>query len=198
MSAFSRFLSATVVEEWAAAVYSRTPERPLAESSSLATRLVQLLHTLLAGDAPASWTEMASILQRLQTECQALYAAFGQQGKVLADKLPVVASNFGILQAQQVAGSFNTLVPLMGKGVRKNVLPALQERHRKIVSAIGYYEANKAKHDRQVFAALGGAVVALRVIPAKLTPVIRSITNSIKVSDIGQLSIYYSFPSSAI
>lgn len=124
---------------------------------------------------------MGSILERLQTDCKALYASFGQQGKVPADKLPSVASVFPFQIAQQVAGSFNALVPLMGKGVRKNVLPALEERQRKIVSAIGYYEATKSKHDRQVFAALGGAVVALRVIPAKLTPVIRSITNSIKV-----------------
>lgn len=128
---------------------------------------------------------MGSILERLQGDCKALYTAFGQQGKVPADKLPTVPSpaSFSIQQAQQAATSFPVLQSLMGKGVRKTVLPALEERQRKIVTAIGYYEATKAKHDRQVFAALGSAVVAMRAIPAKLTPVIRSITNSIKAEE---------------
>ena len=181
-AAFRRFLSATIIEEWATAVHSSDPGSALPQASPLAARLVQALHALIAAESPATWSEMGSILERLQADCKALYAAFGQQGKVPADQLPTVPSSFSIQHAQQAASSFPVLQSLMGKSVRKNVLPGLEERQRKIVSAIGYYEATKAKHDRQVFAALGGAIVAMRVIPAKLTPVIRSITNSIKVS----------------
>lgn len=126
---------------------------------------------------------MTGVMQRIEMDCRALYTVFGGQGKVPADKLPVVPSVFGVQQAQQVAGSFDALVQLMGKGAkRKSVLPVLEDWHRKIVSSIGYYQATKAKYDRQVFAGLGAAVVALKAIPSKISPVIRSITNSIKVS----------------
>lgn len=124
---------------------------------------------------------MTSVLERLQTDCQVLYSLFGQQGKVPAPKLPVVPAIFGLQQARQVLTSFDALVPLMGRGTKKTVLPALDDQHRKISAAVGYYEARKARHDRQAYAALAGALVALRVIPAKVTPLIRSITTSIKV-----------------
>ena len=133
---------------------------------------------------------MALVLQRIQLDCQALYTLFHKQGKVPQAKLPVVPAlaSFGILQARTIANSFDELVKLVtSPAARKTALPVLEEQHRKIVLAAGYYEASKARHDRMVYAALGGAVVALRVIPVKLTPVIRSITSSIKVR---ALSIY--------
>lgn len=187
-SALRRFLSATVIEETATALYATsTPQQPLAERSPLVPLLSPTLFTLLQADPPSTYAEMGLILQRIQSDCQALYAAFATQGKVPADKLPSLGAVFGIQQAHQVAKSFDALVPHLGRGAKKMALPLLEERQRKIVTSIGYYEATKSKHDRQVFAALGGAVIALRVIPAKLTPVIRSITNSIKVSSFSLL-----------
>lgn len=129
---------------------------------------------------------MSTVLERIRADCQALYAIFSTQGKVSSDKMPSLPASFGIEQAQQIVNSFNALVQMMGKGARKTtVLPILEERRRKIEAAIGYYGAVKSKHDRQVFASLGGAVVALRAIPVKISALIRSITNSIKVRLIG-------------
>ncbi|KAK4703463.1 TATA-binding protein-associated factor, partial [Phenoliferia sp. Uapishka_3] len=179
-SALRRFLTATIIEEWSAAFYAAPFSRPLAESSTLASRLSGVLAKCLQAEPAATYAEMALVLQRIQMDCQTLYTMFGKQGKVPPAKMPIVPANFGIQQARQVAGSFDALVALMPTAAKKNFLPALQEQHRKVITAAGYYEATKAKHDRQVYAALGGAVIALRVIPTKLTPVIRSITSSIK------------------
>ncbi|KPV76382.1 uncharacterized protein RHOBADRAFT_52398 [Rhodotorula graminis WP1] len=182
-SALQRFLAAIVVEEWAHATRSVKVESPIAQSSSLATRIAIQLHALLAAEAPASYAEMDPVLARLRADSTAFYAAFGTQGKVPADKVPSVPDAFGLAQAQLVAGSFSALVPLMQAKSKKAVLPGLEERQRKVLGGIAYFERVKAKHDRQVFAALGGAVIALQSIPAKITPLIRSVTNSIKTED---------------
>jgi len=180
-SALQRFLAAVLVEEWAFAARTFKAETSLAQSSSLAARLVAQIHALLAAEAPASYAEMDPILARLRADSTAFYAAFGTQGKVPADKLPSVPDVFGVAQAQLVADSFSALVSLMQAKSKKAVLPSLEERQRKVLGGIAYFEGVKARHDRQVFAALGGAVIALQAIPAKITPLIRSVTNSIKV-----------------
>ncbi|BGP38652.1 TATA-binding protein-associated factor mot1 [Rhodotorula kratochvilovae] len=182
-SAFQRFLASVIVEEWATAAGAVKPEQSLTQSSPLAARLVAQLHALLSAEAPASYSEMDPILARLRQDCTAFYAAFGTQGKVPAAKLPSVPDVFGLAHAQMVANSLNALVPLMQVKSKKEVLPALEERHRKVLGGIAYFEGVKARHDRQVFAALGGAVIALQAIPAKITPLIRSVTNSIKTED---------------
>lgn len=181
LSALQCFLAAVIVEEWATATRALMVETPLAQSSSLAARIVAQLHALLAAESPASYSEMDPILARLRADCTAFYTAFGSQGKVPVDKLPSVPEAFGLAQAQLVANSFNALVPLMQVKSKKAVLPALEERQRKVLGGVAYFEGVKARHDRQVSAALGGAVIALQAIPAKITPLIRSVTNSIKV-----------------
>ncbi|GAA6002172.1 hypothetical protein JCM10207_003108 [Rhodosporidiobolus poonsookiae] len=185
-SALQRFLSAIIVEEWAAATSGETVvklERSLIEASTLAARLIPQLHTSLASDPPASYSEMDPILTRIRTDCTAFYAAFGSQGKVPAAKLPSVPDVFSIQAANLVASSFGSLVPLVMAKSKKAVLPALEERQRKVQGGISYFEGVKARHDRQVYAAVGSAIIALGAIPTKITPLIRSITNSIKAED---------------
>lgn len=86
-----------------------------------------------------------------------------------------------IAQAQLAIDSFDSLVGMMVKSTKKAGLPILEERKRKLITALGYYASLKDGHDRQVYAGVAGAIVSLRIIPAKVSPIIRSITNSIKV-----------------
>lgn len=184
-SAFQRFLAATVIEEWASQTVSSglvKPERSLAETSSLVARLVPRLHEVLATDAPATYAENERILTRLRSDCATFYSAFGSLGKVPSAKLPSVPDVFGLQQAQVVANSFNALAALVPSKSRKTAIPQLEERLRKLQSGIAYFEGVKSKHDRQVFAAIAGACIALQAIPAKITPLLRSVTTSIKVS----------------
>ncbi|GAA5855493.1 hypothetical protein JCM8547_007859 [Rhodosporidiobolus lusitaniae] len=185
-SALQQFLVAIVVEEWATSVAAHDfvkQGQPILEASTLAARVVPQLHAILASNGPAAYAEMIAILNRLRIDSVALYAAFGSQGKVPAAKLPSVADVFGIQQARMVLSSYPALVPLMTVQSKKAVLPVLEERQRKVESGIAYFDGVKAKHDRQVFAAVGGAAIALQAVPAKITPLIRSITNSIKTED---------------
>ncbi|GAA6037551.1 hypothetical protein NBRC10512_002557 [Rhodotorula toruloides] len=185
-SAFQRFLAATVIEEWASQTVSSglvKPERSLAETSSLVARLVPRLHEVLATDAPATYAENERILTRLRSDCATFYSAFGSLGKVPSAKLPSVPDVFGLQQAQVVANSFNALAALVPSKSRKTAIPQLEERLRKLQSGIAYFEGVKSKHDRQVFAAIAGACIALQAIPAKITPLLRSVTTSIKTED---------------
>ncbi|GAA5949726.1 hypothetical protein JCM21900_003274 [Sporobolomyces salmonicolor] len=188
-SALQRFVTATIIEEWASAAQAGSIklERHLHDSTPLASRLTRSLHTLLASDLPSSLVELQPILVRLRSDCAALYATFTQAGKVPPAKMPTIPEpeSFTLQNAQQVGSSFNALVQLMGvkPAAKKTVLPQLEERLRKVTAGIGYFEATRGKHERQVFAAFGGAVIALQAIPAKITPLIRSVTNSIKAED---------------
>ncbi|GAA5936334.1 DNA-binding ATPase [Sporobolomyces koalae] len=176
-SALTRFTAATIIEEWAAAYSS-------VASTSLSSRLITPLHQLIASDLPSNVVELQPILNRLRLDCVALYAAFSGPGKVSEAKLPTIPDlvNFTQATAQQVQTSYAALLPHLGlkPAAKKNLLPQLEERYRKVESGLAYLEANKTKQERMVFAALGGALIALKAIPAKMTPLIRSVTSSIK------------------
>lgn len=147
---------------------------------------------MLEGQVPTAYYEMLLILSQAYGECQGLLSAFVTDGKIPQSVIPVLPTSldptsppaelFTVDVAGQVAGStFDALVKRLGKAPAKTALPMLKERQMKIVSSIGYYMAMKDKHDRQVSAAVAGAVIALRVLPGKLNPVIRSIMNGVKV-----------------
>lgn len=176
-SALQRTLAAIVTEEWSSRVAGKGG---LAETP-LATILVPLLQSLLAADPPAAYQETAPILQRVRGDCASLYACFATQGKVPADRLPSVPEPFGRDQADIVIKSYVALMALIPPKAKKAALPQLEERYQQILSAIAYHDTAKSRYDRQVYAALGGAVIASKAIPAKITPLIRSVTNSIKV-----------------
>jgi TATA-binding protein-associated factor len=179
-SALHRFLSATIVEEWASSSIV-----PLNPASSPLVRLVPILQNAIASDLPANVVELQPILHRLRADCVALYATFSQQGKVSSAKLPSIpeSPSFTFSSAQQVEASYSALLLHLSlkPAAKKTVLPQLEERYRKVESGIAYLETTKTKHERMVFAALGSALIALKTIPAKMTPLIRSVTNSIKV-----------------
>ncbi|SCV74101.1 BQ2448_6533 [Microbotryum intermedium] len=181
-SAFERFLGATIIEEWGAAAAPKL-DRPLAECSTLASRLVPSLHAAVAADPPESYMELESILVQLNADCLALYAAFSAQGKVSKDKIPQVPKPFRIVHARQIDSSYQPLVGFVSKSAAKTALPQLEERHGKIKNGLSQWESSKASRDRQVSAAIAGAIVALRVIPAKLTPLVRSLNNAVKLEE---------------
>ncbi|GAA6010257.1 hypothetical protein JCM11491_005414 [Sporobolomyces phaffii] len=179
-SALHRFLSAIVIEEWASLA-------TLDLTSPLLARLVPLLQTSIASELPSHVVEMQPILNRLRSDCVALYTTFSQQGKVSSAKLPSIPEhpNFAFSSAQQVEASYSALLPHLSlkPAAKKAILPQLEERYRKVESGIAYFETTKVKHERMVSAALGGALIALKSIPSKMTPLIRSVTASIKTED---------------
>jgi TATA-binding protein-associated factor len=47
--------------------------------------------------------------------------------------------------------------------------------------SVGKYGVMKERYDTQVMAGVGGALVALQTLPAKIGPVVKAIMDSIKV-----------------
>lgn len=68
---------------------------------------------------------------------------------------------------------------------RAAIVDGLEERQKRVVASIGYYEELKQKVEIHVYASTAGAVVELGELPAKLNPIIRSVMNSIKVNTYG-------------
>lgn len=128
------------------------------------------------------YDEMGLVIQKIQADCQALYTAIASQGKLSPSLIPILPTTFRIEHAQQVVEAFPRLLAKFDDALRKRHHTTLETRLRKLTTAIGYYETTKSNRDRQVSAALGGGVIALGVLPQKLTPLIQSITNSLKVS----------------
>lgn len=135
---------------------------------------------------------MLLFLGQIYTECQTLLNAFVTEGKVNPEIIPALPPSlvpldppvdiFGIETASHIAGPvFDALVANVSKKTLKVVHPSLKEKQMRVVGSIGFYLSMKDRHDRQVQAAVAGAVISLRTLPAKLNPVIRSIMNGVKV-----------------
>ncbi|KAI9288630.1 hypothetical protein BC943DRAFT_288000 [Umbelopsis sp. AD052] len=142
--------------------------------------------------------ELVFVLKRIRAECQSLLNAFVLEGKVAQGKVPSLPALvvgevaispdspeenlFSVETAAWVADAcFDTLVGQIGKVRGKPaVISSLEDRRKRIVTSIGFYDETKQRADTNILASLAGAVVALGVLPVKLNPVIRSVMNSIK------------------
>ena len=191
-SALQKCLAAAIIQEWAQACADLGVD--LKDSSAIVGDLASHLISVLETPAPPTYAEMTVMLQRIQVECQGLYNSFQRDAKVPKAKIPALPTTvdplgmmvdaFTIDTAKYVAQTgFESLLSQAGSKAKKAALPLLEDRQRKLIAAIGFYQANKERQDTQVFASIAGAVISLKVLPAKLNPVIRSIMNSVKFEE---------------
>ncbi|KAI7889175.1 uncharacterized protein EV154DRAFT_515638 [Mucor mucedo] len=208
--ALKRQLGAMAVEEWAKAVLktrynaeciSHAPaEAILATTHNFPKILSQAMITNLENAATYTtgfYFELVHVLKRIRGESQNLLNAFHTEAKVPlefittlptlvpGEALPEQGPLFTIETATHVVG--DVFEQLLGKVPRSKgraaLITALDERQRRVVASIGYFEDLKQKIEINVYAATAGAVVELGVLPAKLNPVIRSVMNSIKFEE---------------
>ncbi|KAG9295858.1 hypothetical protein G9A89_006597 [Geosiphon pyriformis] len=192
--ASNKQLSAVVTEEWARVSFGddKVDQDFMVSSSSLASALSSTLIFMLDSDPPIFYSELVPILRRIRGECHALLNSFVSDAKVRPDSIPSLPTHvlgeivsgetsfFSVEMAGQIAAdTFDQLSTHINRN-RKSVMESLQDRKRRVIASISYYDSTKQKADINVAAAIAGAVVALRVLPPKLNPVIRSIMNSIK------------------
>jgi TATA-binding protein-associated factor len=187
-SAYQRFIASTIIQEWALA--QATPA--LGKTSPLAGECSTHLLAFLEQDCPVSYHEMGAHLRGLALDCRALLQSFAEDAKVPAAKLPALPDRidtegkesdaFTVEFAQRFAGeTFDTLKGSVPRG-RKKEIGGLEEKRGKIVFGIERYGVVKGQLDVRVCAAVAGALIALRVYPSKLNPLVRSIMNGVKVS----------------
>ncbi|SRR5258708_6768097 len=193
-SMLQQFLAATIIQEWA--VESGLPksyygESTLISTSPLATTMVARFSEYLQSEPPSSYYEMYAFLSRIANDCRALFTQFASDGKVPHTKIPELPANVDAFGREQggftlstandaVSTSFDVLKAHVPKG-RKKELPALEAKRQKINFSIKQYTDTKEQHDSRVAAAVAGALIALRSMPSKLNPVIRSVMNGVKV-----------------
>lgn len=193
-SMLQRLLTATVIEEWAREVVTLN-DAPLVSFSPFAENLGQTMLVFLDGQTPEFYHEMAYSLTRLLQDCNALLTGFANDCKINASKIPQLGKTidltgrgedpdaFTLEKAHQAVGEhFNKLKASLGRTKKKEVA-VLEDRRRVLVAAIAQYESTKNQHDIRVSAAFAAAVVALRIQMPKLTPIIKSLTAGVRVSN---------------
>lgn len=208
--ALKRQLGAMAVEEWAKAILKTRykaddiihapPEAILANTHNFPKTLSQAMIANLENAATQTtgfYFELVHVLKRIRSECQNLLNAFHSEANVPANLVPTLPALvpgealpeqgplFTIETATQVISEmFDSLVTKVPKGKgRATLLKALEERQRRVVASMGYFEELKQKIEINVYASTAGAVVELGVLPSKLNPVVRSVMNSIKYEE---------------
>ncbi|KAI8979025.1 hypothetical protein BDB01DRAFT_852241 [Pilobolus umbonatus] len=208
--ALKRQLGAMAIEEWAKAVLQTRyhansishapPEAVLANTHNFPKALSQAMISNLENAATYTtgfYFELVHVLKRIRGECQNLLNAFHAEANIPLSTIPTLPTLvpgealpeqgplFTIETATSVVSEIyeNLLTKLpRGKG-RAAIKNSLEERQRRVVSSIGYFEELKQKIDINVYASTAGAVVELGVLPGKLNPIIRSVMNSIKFEE---------------
>ncbi|CAG8553691.1 13638_t:CDS:10, partial [Dentiscutata heterogama] len=202
--ASNKQLAAVITEEWARSIVEKEGydiHTSLLNVSPLTLKLSNHMISILESEPPKFYSELIPILRRIRGECQALLNTFVSVGKIDSAIIPALPSHvlgeviqsdvlfplFSIETAEEISTTTfnNLLAQVTGVGgkstqARTDERQALNDRQRRVVSSIGCYESTKQENDIVVFAAIAGAVVALRTLPPKLNPVVRSIMNSIK------------------
>lgn len=194
-SAHKILMASIIIQEWASEVDDSASGSliSLGETESNAKTLLPSLIKIIESPPRDTYTEMTLLLRRIQADCQALLGAFATEGKIVKKAIPVLPKKvdatssgsdvFNLGTAQMATTSmFDGLVAQLSKNAVKTALPSLKDRQRKVVVSIGYYSIMKERYDIQVAAAVGGALVALRVLPMKFGGLIKAIMDSIKVS----------------
>jgi TATA-binding protein-associated factor len=193
-SAHQVFLAAVVVQEWAKDVDAQRPGASvsLGSTNGQAQEIANTLVSLVEGPPRAIYREMSALFRQLHSDCIGLVSAFATEGKIPKEKLPRVPSkidplgkdsdSFTLEMAQMIVETtFDQLVKLLSKSISAQALPALTKRRYKAMASYGYFVTSKERYDVQVSTAVCGALIALRVMPAKFGPVVKSVMDGVKV-----------------
>lgn len=145
----------------------------------------QRLQALASQDSLPPFQESTAVLGRVHTDCLALHKVLTAKSKAAKESVTPVAalSAFNTTQAAQLAATASKVLDSLPAKSRTAAAPAIEEQRRRVLSACKYHDDGKARWDRQVAAAVAGAVVATVSVPPKITPVVRSLTTSLKEED---------------
>ncbi|TLD16724.1 uncharacterized protein PgNI_01319 [Pyricularia grisea] len=165
------------------------------ENPAQAMRFDPSLTQIILSERPAQYRDLVSYVARVRSQCQQLINLFRDHGKVASNKLPILAvvvqgeaeagpGAFSIANAEKVVGEdFDKLKKAMGPGQRLIALPQLTEAKELALKAIQDVKVAKDLRDIRIKAAAGCALVALRALPKKPSPLIKSIMDSLKTEE---------------
>lgn len=163
------------------------------------SRYIEHLLRIIETDRPTGYSDLVLYIQRARTHCQQLLNLFRDHGKVSQHKLPVLAvivqgeaeagpSAFSIAAAEKcVEKDYERLKKVMSPGQRLIAGKQLAEARDAAVAAISEAREIKKMRDIRVRAGAACALVAMKVLPKKPSPLIKGIMDSVKTEANHQL-----------
>ncbi|KAG6003671.1 hypothetical protein E4U54_000646 [Claviceps lovelessii] len=165
------------------------------QSADDASRYIDHLQRIIALDRPSSYRDLVTFVQRARTQCQQLIHLFRDYGKVPHSKLPTLPvivqgepeagpSAFSIATAEKcVNEDFEKLKKSMPPGQRLIASQQLDEARDAAVSAIEDAKVFKDARDMRIRAGAACALVAMKLLPKKPSPLIKGIMESVKAEE---------------
>lgn len=160
-----------------------------------AKRFTQALQKIIDSDRPSHYKDLVTYVQRARSQCAQLINMFRDLGKVSTSRLPTLAvlvqgepeagpSAFSIVNAEKVIGDdYEKLKKAMGPGQRLVALPQLQDARQVATTAVEEAKATKEVRDARIKAAAACALVAMKVLPKKPSPLIKAIMDTVKAEE---------------
>ncbi|KAI0023218.1 SNF2 family domain-containing protein [Xylariomycetidae sp. FL0641] len=171
--------------------YARNCTAPEADTSRYADALLKIIDS----ERPAQYRDLVSYVQRVRSQCQQLMNLFRDHGKVPQHKLPNLAV---VVQGEAEAGrdafslanadkcvneDYDRLKRAMAPAQRLIASQQLNESRLDTVGAIEKCRAIKETRDVRIKAAAACALIAMKVLPKKPSPLIKGIMDSIKLEE---------------
>ncbi|UKZ80636.1 hypothetical protein TrVFT333_008399 [Trichoderma virens FT-333] len=162
-------------------------------------RYLDHLQRIVESDRPSAYRDLVTFIQRARSQCQQLLHLFRDHGKVSHSKLPTLPvvvqgeaeagpSAFSIATAEKCVGEdFERLKKIMPPGQRLIAGQQLAEAREDTLAAIQEAKTFKDARDVRIKAGAACAMVAMKLLPKKPSPLIKSIMDSIKTEENHQL-----------
>ncbi len=158
-------------------------------------RFVEPLQHIIDQPRPSHYRDLVSYVQRVRSQSQQLLNLFRDHGKVSQNKLPTLAvvvqgepeagpGAFSVATAEKVVSEdFDRLKKAMAPGQRLIALPQLNEARDATAFVIDEAKAAKEARDSRVRAAAACALIAIKILPKKPSPLIKAIMDSVKAEE---------------
>ncbi|KAK9419232.1 hypothetical protein SUNI508_01209 [Seiridium unicorne] len=164
-------------------------------TASLEQRYVDELQKIIESERPSHYRDLVSYVQRVRSQCSQLINLFRDHGKVSQNKLPTLPvvvqgeaeagpNAFSISIAEKCVGDdFDRLRKAMAPAQRLITTNDLAEARKSTLSAISEAKIAKDGRDVRIKAAAACALIAMKVLPKKPSPLIKGIMDSIKLEE---------------
>jgi TATA-binding protein-associated factor len=181
-------MGAIILQEWALE-FQLASGLLLSSHLKLAEELGNTVLDLITAEPPICYHETYPLLNQLCNVANVHADTFMNDPKLNppAAGIPRAVSMgnpgfFTIASAKASLEWFDGLHNLFQKPKKKRDVARIDDAKKAIRELIYTFEERKSLQDLRVYAALAGAAISLKNMPPKLTPLIKGITNSLKVS----------------
>ncbi|KAI0127704.1 SNF2 family DNA-dependent ATPase domain-containing protein [Xylariales sp. AK1849] len=164
-------------------------------SASRETRYVDEMLKMIESERPSHYRDLVSYVQRVRAQCSQLMNLFRDHGKVSQNKLPTLPvvvqgeaeagpNAFSLAIAEKCVGDdYERLRKAMSPAQRLITTNDLAEARKTTTAAILEAKVAKDGRDVRIKAAAACALIAMKVLPKKPSPLIKGIMDSIKLED---------------